>query len=862
MSEDASQSFKVLPPEHPSPNRWRPVIRLFLTVCVLSGLAGIGIAGAVYQHYAKTVPVFESLEDYRPLVGTKIYSADDQLIGEFAHQRRVVVPIERIPRMLSQAFISAEDKRFYRHGGIDFIGVTQAIAAKILNPSSKLRGASTITQQVAKSVLASYESYEKATERSLERKIREAILARTIESVLTKDEILFIYMNEIFLGHKAYGVQAAAEHYFRKNVWELSLAEMATFAGLPQRPSDYSPYSRPEAALARRKYVLRRLMEDGHITVEQEAEATAEELKVYSRSELYLDRAPYFTEQIRRMLVDRYGERAVLEDGYEVYTTLNLEAQVAAQEAINQGLLELDQRQGFRGPALELPDAGARETFIQGYREHVGLKEDAAVEFKSGNIYAAVVEGFVRRGRTARVNVLGTKGVLPLAGMRWARNPDPTQIIDYSYLKRVTQALSVGDVVWVQKTDREELSKDKHGWTEVADVPKKGHVFKLYQEPIAQSALMSVDPETGYVVAQVGGYDFETSSFNRAMQACREPGSAFKPIVYSAAIDKLDYTASTIIEDKPLVFDDPENAMRWKPNNAGEKFRGEIPMRTCLQFSVNTPAIRLAQAVGIRDILRNARRLGIRTPLKKELGTALGSSCTTLSDLMKVYSTINQGGLYREPVFIRRVISRDGLVLEDASHPMDPTSTWRERLDAAYRQWSTPEYRPLDRATSFVMTSLLENVVTGGTAVAASRIGFPVAGKTGTTNDSYDAWFMGFSSNLVTGVWVGHDTKERPLGIGEYGGKTALPIWMKYNRKYYLDYTESKVELSPPPRFMPPPSVVEVKIDPETGFLARETTEKTVMEYYRRGTEPTEYTPDETEFDPNEFNIFETDVPL
>ena len=229
---------------------------------------------------------------------------------------------------------------------------------------------------------------------------------------------------------------------------------------------------------------------------------------------------------------------------------------------------------------------------------------------------------------------------------------------------------------------------------------------------------------------------------------------------------------------------------------------------------------------------------------------------------MKVYATINQGGLYREPIFIRRVVSRDGLVLEDGSHPMDPTSTWRERLDAAYRQWSSPEYRPLDTATSFVMTSLLENVVKNGTAVAASRIGFPVAGKTGTTNDSYDAWFMGYSSNLVTGVWVGHDTKERPLGIGEYGGKTALPIWMRYNRKYYLDFSDSKVRLKPPGAFVPPPSVVEIKIDPETGYLARETTERTVMEYYRKGTEPTEYTPDVTEFDPNEFNIFETDVPL
>ena len=254
------------------------------------------------------------------------------------------------------------------------------------------------------------------------------------------------------------------------------------------------------------------------------------------------------------------------------------------------------------GPVFNLADAGARKNFVERYREHKGLEGEQKPEFESGEVYAALVEGFAGRGRLAKINVLGTSGFLPVAGMRWARSPDPTKLVDYSYIKRVTQALKLGDVIWVSKSSKSELSKDRHGWTEASDVPKKGNVFRLYQEPIAQAALMSVDPNTGYVVAQVGGYDFETSSFNRAMQACREPGSAFKPIVYSAAIDKLDYTASTLIDDKPLVFDDPENEMRWKPNNAGESFRGEIPMRTCLQDSINTPAIRIAQAVGIRDI--------------------------------------------------------------------------------------------------------------------------------------------------------------------------------------------------------------------------------------------------------------------
>ena len=372
---------------------------------------------------------------------------------------------------------------------------------------------------------------------------------------------------------------------FGQTIWELSLAEMATFAGLPQRPSDYSPYSRPEAALARRKYVLRRLMEDGHITQAEEAAAVQEELQVFSSTRTLFGSCPLFhradSTYACRSLRRACSTRTWLGSLYDPKSR----SPSWRSSAINRGLLELDQRQGFRGPAFNLADAGARKNFIERYREHKGLEGEQKPEFESGEVYAAVVEGFAGRGRLAKLNVLGTSGFLPLAGMRWARSPDPTKLVDYSYIKRVTQALKLGDVIWVSKSSKSELSKDRHGWTEASDVPKKGNVFRLYQEPIAQAALMSVDPDTGYVVAQVGGYDFETSSFNRAMQACREPGSAFKPIVYSAAIDKLDYTG-ILIDDKPLVFDDPENEMRWKPNNAGESFRGEIPMRTCLQDSI------------------------------------------------------------------------------------------------------------------------------------------------------------------------------------------------------------------------------------------------------------------------------------
>lgn len=873
-----TRSFKVRkPPKRGVLNR---LVRLGIFLGISGSVAGGAMAMAIYTYYAPTVPEFHSIDDYQPRVGTQIFSSDNQLIGEFAEERRVLVPVAKIPRQLFNAFISAEDKRFRSHWGVDVLGVMQAILDKALNPSSKLRGASTISQQVAKSVLVAYESYESATERSLVRKIREAILALRLEAVLTKNQILYMYVNEIFLGHKAYGVQAAAEHYFRKNVWELNLAEMATFAGLPQRPSDYSPFSRPEAAYARRKYVLRRMLAEGYISQIEHDDALAQELSVYPRRELYLEVAPYFTEHIRRELVHRYGERAVLEEGMRVYTTLNTEYQKAAQVAVDRGLHSLDERQGFRGPLANLSTKSMREQFRNSYREVLGLEAGGELELTPAGTYLAQVVGFSRQGQQAKLDIAGIAGVLPLAGMRWAREPNPTHRWDGHYIRDVRSALKLGDVVAVKTTTRKLLSRDSHGWEVIDSVPKKGLIFKMVQEPAAQSSLMSVDPKTGYVVALIGGYNFEQSSFNRAIQACREPGSAFKPVVYSAAIDKLDYTPSTLIDDKPFIRTDDN--LRWKPNNAGQKFRGELPMRTCLQDSINTPALRIADAVGIRDILRNAKRFGMRekyydTPdcrvenppdecrfcyFKPELGTALGSSATTMEELIKIYVVLNQYGERRTLKYIRRVVDRHGTVLEDQSALTDAASDFGTRLDRAYEKFSKSVERTLDEASAFVMVSLLENVVNGGTGIGATAVGVPVAGKTGTTNDSYDAWFMGFTRNIVTGVWVGHDTKERPLGSGEFGGRTALPIWVKYMDKVLRDYTRPGAPRIQEGPFAPPGGVVQVNIDPETGLLARPESARVASEYYRAGTQPTQFAPDQVILDPNEMDLFGADTPL
>jgi len=852
--------FKIpaLPPLTP----WQRRLRIAAVIVASGAVTFATLVVAAYLAYAPTVPMLNSLNDYHPKVGATIYAADGQLIGEFAEERRVLVPIDRIPPLLLKAFVAAEDKRFYTHGGIDLIGNLQAVADKVRSPTKKLRGASTITQQVARSLLATHGSYEEATERSLVRKIREAILALRLEARLSKDDILYLYVNQIFLGHKAYGVQAAAEHYFRKNVGDLTIAEMATLAGLGQRPSDYSPVSRPEAALMRRKYVLRRMFEEGFISKSQMEKGEVEQLVVYPRNELYLTMSPYYTEQVRREIIDRYGERAVLEDGLQIYTALNIEYDILAQEAIARGLHALDKRQGFRGPLAQLKTPALKTLFLQKYREELGLTGSDELKIEPNKTYLAAVTGFDEKGEVVKIDIAGHPGLMPLAAMRWARTPDPTERVDMHYVTDVRRVLKIGDVIGVKHTDRDQIAKDTHGWEAIQTVPKEGELFKLEQEPIAQGAALTVDPRSGYVVAEVGGYNFEDSSFNRAIQACREPGSAFKPIVYSAAIDKLDYTASTQIEDKPLVYDNPDDAMRWKPDNAGLKFKGTLPLRQCLIDSINTPAIRIAEAVGIEDVIKNARRLGITTDLKRELGIAIGSSCTTMWDLIKVYVTLNQMGYRRDMHFIRRVVDRFGNVLEDHTVSWDPALTLTQQLDSAYRRLLTPDNQVLDNQTAFLMVSLMKEGVEFGTGQYASHTGHVVAGKTGTTNDAFDAWFMGFTTKLVTGVWVGHDKKERPLGVNEQGGVTAAPIWADYISRALMDYSVSPAKLKDQGDFEPPPGIVRVAIDPETGYLARPNKTRTVYEYYRAGSEPTEYAPDKSVFHSKQSDIYGVDTPL
>src|SRR6266511_4376281 len=642
--EDVRVVVDGLPPKRPlmrAALRWG----LFLAI----GVVNLAIAGLVagYLDFSLGLPDIPSPEQYRPPLITEVISSDGQIAGEFFEERRKVVPYERVPRRVVQAFIASEDKNFFEHGGIDVLGTLRA-AVNTYVLRRKVQGGSTITQQTAKAILISTEGFAAGTKRHLSRKVRELILAKRLERAFTKEQILWMYLNGVYLGHHSYGVQAAAENYYRKNVEDLTLEEAALIAGLPQAPSRYSPFSRPESAKDRRRYVLRRMFEEGFITAEERARATDTEVNVFGVDDVFRETAPFYVEHVRRYVVDRYGNDRLLHDGLRVETAMDLEKQRAAQAAMLRGLMEVEHRQGFPGPLARV--AGEERKALIARLARAWPVGAIAV----GSYVVGVVARVDDKAGQVDVEVGENRGVLPISGMRWARRPNP----EVSY----PDALKAGDVVLLRRVTRAELAKREGelGVGKPKEVPEKDLLFTLEQDPTLQGALVSVDPWSGYVLAMVGGYDFDASEFNRAFQACRQPGSAFKPIVYSAAIEKLDYTPATILTDAPLVFRDDENA--WKPQNYGEDFKGDVTLRTALVNSMNIPAVKTAEALankfGIQILADWAKGLGLTTPVKLELGTALGSSCVNLWELTNVYALFARYGEKRSSGFVKRVLDR------------------------------------------------------------------------------------------------------------------------------------------------------------------------------------------------------------
>ena len=755
----------------------------FVRLIVLIILSISITIGGIYFYLSRDLPKISSLSDYRPSLITTVYSDDNRKIAEFYKERRIILPISEMPRMLINAFVAAEDARFFKHKGIDLSSIIRAYL-KNIEAGTIVQGGSTITQQITKSLLLT-------PERNYTRKVKEAILAYRIDKKFTKEEILFLYLNQIYLGHGAYGVEAASENYFGKSVRDMNLAECAILAGLPQAPSKYSPFRNPEKAKQRQIYVLNRMVAEGYITNIQATEAINTELDIKPRRNWYIEKVPFYTEHVRRYVEKKYGHDALYNDGLKIYTAVNIEMQKAARKEIEKGLKALDKRQGYRGPVQFLTTEE-----IEAFSKKL-LKELEKNPAEEGKIVNGVVIEVNDTNDTVTVRIGNIQGIINITSMRWARKPDSEVPYYKVRVKHPGEVLDIGDVILVKLKNK---IIDSEIWE-----------LELEQEPDAQAALLSIEVETGHVKVLLGGRDFRKSQFNRAIQSKRQPGSAFKPIIYAAAIDK-GYTPASVIIDSSIVFQNTERDFTWKPRNYEEKFYGPTLLRDAIAKSRNVVTIKILKDLGIDYVIDYARKLGITSNLSRDLSIALGSSGMSLLEIVKAYSVFANLGHLIEPVFITKIIDRNGNVLEE-------TAIKRKKI--------------IDQSTAYIITSLLEGVVKYGTGRMVRELNRPVAGKTGTTNNLHDAWFVGYTPRYITGTWVGFD-EEISLGEGETGAKAASPIWLGF-MKYVLEDKPVRV-------FHIPEGVVFSKIDAETGLLPIPESTKRVFECFKEGTVPTEYT--------------------
>jgi penicillin-binding protein 1A len=761
----------------------------FLKGCLLALLIfmflGAGVGAAFWYLWSSNLPYIGSLADYRPPVVSEIYSADGEVIGRLWDEKRIVVPLKALPPYLIQAFVSAEDARFFEHPGVDFMGMIRAFLNNLM--AGKIQqGGSTITQQVTKTLLL------KNTERTYKRKAREAILSMQIEKNFSKEQILFLYLNQIYLGHGAYGVEAAARTYFNKSARDLNLQEAALLAGLPQAPSRYSPVAHLDRAKARQRYVLDRMLEEGYISKQAHDAAINAPLQIQAPTENVFDKAPYFTEYVRQYLMERYGRDVCYRGGLKVYTTVNVAMQHMAEEALSKGLRELDKREGYRGPLRHLSNP----------QEGFGMEADPKklkVPHRPGDVVEALVEGVDDEAGQVSVRLAeGELGRLPLSEMKWARAPDPDVAYYSARVKRPSEVLKIGDVILVRLKGQ--------------DVAPFAWEVALEQSPAAQGAILCMEPDTGKVRVMVGGKDFTASQFNRALQSRRQPGSAFKPIIYAAALD-WGMSPRTLILDAPYVSERNPDDEAWKPKNYSDKFFGPTLLRTALAESRNVVTVKILKQIGIDYAIQYARKLGIESNLSADLSLALGSSGVSLLELTRAYTVFANGGKLVKPLFIERVLDRNSDVLEE--HQPESETV-------------------LSKETCYIMTDLLHAVIQEGTGWRIKALKRPAAGKTGTTNDLKDAWFMGYTPEFVTGVWVGYDD-QTPMGKGETGSRAASPIW--------LNFMSQVLEGRPLSDFPVPEGIVFAKIDATTGLLAGPDSEKTVFQSFKEGTEPKEHSP-------------------
>ena len=743
---------------------WRqPKKLLIIALAALLFAAG---AGSVLGYLLTfDIPEVKHLQDWKPPVVTTIYSADGQVLYQFGAEKRIVVGLDQIPKEFLEALVATEDSHFYEHFGVDPWGIARAIITDIIR-FKKAQGGSTITQQLARSLFLK-------PEKTVRRKLQEMVLAVQIEKAFTKQEILGFYCNQVYMGHGRYGIEAAAEYYFGRPAKEMALPESALLAGLVQRPEAYSPFRAPDKARSRRDHVLNRMVEENKISRDVADPAIASPVIVAKLPEED-NIAPYFVEEVRRYLDSKYGEVTLYEEGLEVHTTLDASMQKAANQAVFEGLRTLDKRQGFR-PIKEnvLKDGGDLATFT-----HVTWTKPPS----AGRLRWGVVTEVTRKTATVKLGEYTAR--FGPEGIDWTQKSIPNQV------------LKVGDVSPFLVVS--------------IDEPKKELKVKLDQEPLVEGALLAIDPATGEIKALVGGYDFNRSEFDRSMQSYRQAGSAFKPFVYTTALDSGNTLADTIF-DEPTVFVDPATGDEYQPSNYYRKYYGVTTLREAMEESRNIVAVKLLNQVGYSRTIDTARKMGISSPLRPYPSMALGTMEVSLIDLTTAYSIFPNQGVRVEPHFIRYVADRDGTMREEAK----PKVIEVLRADIAY-----------------LMTYLLEGVTESGTgALAARELNRPVAGKTGTTDDLADAWFVGFSPSLVAGVWVGFDQKKS-LGEGETGARAALPIW--------IGFMKGALKGKPEESFPRPANVVYVPIDRRTGLRAtvESSCPVTFHEAFLEGTEP------------------------
>lgn len=761
---------------------------LFATGALLFML-GIGVATLVVWHFEQNLPDYTQLKNYEPPVMSRIYASDGGILGEYSHERRLFLPIADIPPLVREAFISAEDKNFYQHRGVDPQGILRAVLV-LLQGGRHIQGASTITQQVAKNFFLTDEV-------SISRKIREAILALRIESTFSKDKILELYLNQIYLGLHNYGIASAALNYYNKSASELTLSEAAYLAGLPKGPNNYQPFTKTARAITRRNYVIDRMVDNGYVTRQAGDAAKKEPLGVDPRAVLSKSyENNYFTEEVRRNIVARYGEAKLYDGGLSVHSTLDPKLQAMAHKALVDGLVRYDEGHGYRGAIKSInfmPDWGVALAAVpalgdvQPWRLAVVLSSNAQ-SAKIGLQPPHDIIGNVSKERTT--------GTITQEGMRWTRKAN------------VAAALHPGDVIYAEPIDG-----------------KPGQ-YMLRQVPKISGAIVAMDPHTGRVLAMVGGFSFDQSSFNRATQAQRQPGSSFKPFVFAAALDN-GYTPSSIILDEPISIDQGGGLGIWTPKNFEKKSGGPRTLRYAVEHSINQMTVRLSVDIGMPLISEYAKRFGIYDHMPLELSMSLGAGDTTLLRLVTGYAMLDNGGVRITPTLIDRIQDRYGDTIYRHDERICATCNAPKWEDQPEPKLVDKSEQVLDPLTAYQITSILEGVIQRGTGISIKSLGRHLAGKTGTTNDAKDLWFIGYSPDLVAGVFLGYD---QPKSLGEKAQAAD------YTAPMFRDFMAMALKGQPDIPFRPPPGIKLISVDPRTGM--RSSGQGSIMEAFKPGTAP------------------------